>query len=390
MQKNSKVLLIDPWAINNTGDYTNGLAYGLSMIVELTLITNHFFVKTKAANYQIKRFFFKKSQNMNTGIIRKIIRSIEYILAYNKIIKFLKQEKKQFDVIHINWLLMYKIDKYYLKILKKYCNMLVYTAHNVIPHNEGEKYLTDLKTIYSFPDIIILHGENVKQEFTKLFPKYLDKVYVQKHGCNLISRTEFSEQNVDKAIKKKVSSYEQVFIFFGNIFYNKGTDRLIKYWVENCSAQKTLLIVAGRIVEQYKELTALESQIEQTENILYIKEYVEDNLLNYFIAKSNLVIMPYRHASMSGAVFTAADFKKPVLCTRTGAIEEYLQDNVDSFIVSNTEQALGDKLNYILKQFPKHKLLLMGEQLQENIANTCSWKVITEKIVRECYKTDIQ
>ena len=99
---------------------------------------------------------------------------------------------------------------------------------------------------------------------------------------------------------------------------------------------------------------------------------------------SVVILLPYRHASMSGVVFTAADFHKTVLCTNVGALPEYLENGVDSFVVDNDNQAIFEKLND-LRSVDNRFLQKMGDLLSDNIQNKCSWDVVTSKLVHECY-----
>lgn len=385
MEDKVKVLFIDPWGISNNSDYLNGLSYGLSDYVDLTVFTNANFRKTTDKNYKVIRHFFPKSDTMKPSKIRTLLRGLEYVWAYCEIIRLVKNKKQPFDIIHINWLLKYKIDKVNVKKLKKHCTKLIYTAHNVIPHMDGEKSVPDLYAIYSVMDTIILHGENVKKEFTDLFPEFSSKIFVQKHGCNLVPNTSYDMERIDRTIIEKVSRYDRIFIFFGIVFYNKGVDRIIKYWLDNDSARDTLLIVAGKKNGEYRELAELEDRIAGRDNILYLDFFVEDNLLNYLIDSSDLILMPYRHASMSGVVFTASDFRKPILCTKTGALEEYLEDGTDSFLVENDDGALYREIDFLIKNSSSELLSRMGENLHGHIHESCSWNEIARNLYDNCY-----
>lgn len=376
-----RVLLIDPWGTANTSEYLNGLIYGLSPITELTVFTNYHFKLKVTSSADIHRVFFKKTEMMNKGKCRRILRGQEYIEGYNQIFNFLKKHDK-FDVIHINWLLKYSLDSIFLRKLKKYTNRLVYTAHNVIPHINGEKSIEQLRSIYGQCDRIVLHGEALKKEFKMYFPECVEKIYIQKHGCNLYPSIEYDESTVPDYIKERISKYDKSFVFFGNIYFNKGLDRLVDLW--DTSWMNSLLIIAGRRNGEYPKLDALKNKIEKSDNILELNGFVEDNLLNYLIDKSVVILLPYRHASMSGVVFTAADFHKTVLCTNVGALPEYLENGVDSFVVDNDNQAIFEKLND-LRSVDNRFLKKMGDLLSDNIQSKCSWDVVASKLVHECY-----
>lgn len=376
-----KVLLIDPWGTSNTSEYLNGLIYGLGSVTDLTVFTNSYFNLKVDTNVDIHRVFFKKTEVMARTTLRRVLRGLEYIDGYRQIFKYLKRHD-QYDVIHIDWLLMYSLDVKYIKKLKQYTKKIVYTAHNVLPHINGKEYISRLDKIYAECDKIILHGESIKKEFETYFPKYVDKIYIQKHGCNLSPSIGYDESKVPEDIKVKISKYEKLYIFFGYVFFNKGTDRLVNLW--DPSWNDSLLIIAGRRDGEYPQLDALKDKIKKSDNILELNGFVDDNLLNYLIDRSVIILLPYRHASMSGVVFTATDFKKTILCTNVGALPEYLENGVDSFIVENNEQALKKKIDEI-RFLKKEDLQEMGNRLANNISNKCSWKKIASRLVDECY-----
>ncbi len=74
------VLLIDPWGVRGSERYLNGLISGLSENVNLTLITNKYYELVPGINYKVIKLFFKKSENMDSGLKRKVIRGLEYIM----------------------------------------------------------------------------------------------------------------------------------------------------------------------------------------------------------------------------------------------------------------------------------------------------------------------
>lgn len=375
-----KVLLIDPWGVNNTEEYLNGLILGLNPIVDLKVFTNYYF-NCKCRDVTVNKIFFKNTEKMRHCLFRKIFRGVEYLKGYLYIIKFLKKNGKV-DVIHINWLLMYSLDIHFLKKLKKYTKKIVYTAHNVIPHINGEKSINKLNKIYKLTDVIILHGVCVKEEFVKYFPDCVNKIYIQKHGANIVTDTTYALNEVDKEIEDKLNKYDRICICFGGLFYNKGVDRVVNIWHKMSS--ESLLIVAGKRAEDYTELINA-IQLYQGDNILFLDKYVDNNTLNFLISKSQLVILPYRHASMSGVVFTAADFKLPILSTNVGAISEYLINGENAFIVENDDEELEKALINIDEKYDDAVLKKMGQALYEYISKTCDWSFIVSEMVKACY-----
>ena len=377
---NFNSLLIDPWGLNNTSNYLNGLIFGLSRRVRLTVFTNYYFKEDCAYDAEIIKTFFKLSENMRRGVIRKIVRSIEYFFAYKKILHYIK--KNHVEIVHFNWLLNYKQDAIMLRRIKKYCKRLVYTAHNIIPHINGKKSMKCLRRIYDACDCIVVHGESIKMDFLKLYPEFADKVFVQKHGYNLKPNKTQNSAKIPAEDLISIEKYEKIFIFFGRIFYEKGLDRLIDCW--DSKRKDALLIVAGKTDENYKELEHVKKKVLESHNIIFYNRFVDDETLNYLINKSDVIVLPYRGASMSGVVFTAADFSKTVLFTDCGAIKEYLRPGFDSFMCENSDSSLSFALNKMLA-LSKNELKNMGSRLTNTINENCNWEDIGDTLLDYIY-----
>lgn len=374
-----KVMLIDPWG-NNENKYFTGLIEALSKKVDLTLVSRRDYTNSEIS-CKILPFFFANNRKNNKST--KILKGINYIFSYLKIWKMLIINK--YDVVHIQWLLLNKIDKVILKMIKKNCGKLVFTAHNVFPHVNGEKYLNDLNEIYRIVDVIILHGEAVKKEFDTLFFEHSHKVYIQRHGTYLKQITEYNLNNIDKKFIEKVNKYDKIFAFVGLVFYNKGVDRLVKIWLDKCSQSKNLLIVAGGKKSKYPELEKLEDQIHNCENIIYIDSYIDDDNFSFILSNADVVILPYRHASVSGVVFSAAEFATPVLTTNVGSISEYLLKDINSFVVDIDDNSLYLEMQRILDEISKDELSKMGNELKKFISENYDWNNIVDKLVEVGY-----
>jgi glycosyltransferase involved in cell wall biosynthesis len=385
-----KVLIIDPWCADksNLYYYTTGLATGISEYADVTVICQKNCTTPGKIKYNLVKRFFPISYKMKRGKFRLTVRGLEYIYAYLFIILLVR--RKNFDVIHVEWPLLYSIDKLVFKYLRKSTKLFVLKAHNVLPHSSGDKYVKVFREIYSIPAVILLHGESLKEEFCTYFPEYWKKIEIQRHGIYLNHSLSYNINLIDDDVVNKILSSEKVYLYFGFIHYDKGVDRLIKIWVEDFSNSKSLLIIAGAVSDRYKDFVDSEVALQKSDNILYLKGFAEDNLLNYLVAKSDLVILPYRAGSMSGVAFTSAEFSTPILCTDFGTIREYVQDKVTGFIVENDDESLKEGLKSIDTQYTKEVLSSIGDSLHKSFMENYDWKVIGEKLVREVYVARIK
>jgi hypothetical protein len=97
-----RVLMIDPVGTHSPAQYTHGLCSGLSKLdgYQVTLFTNYYYYPfLNRTIYPVQNIFYRRSENRKRSLYRNIVRGIEYIIAYIRILFLLKDNP--FDVIHI-------------------------------------------------------------------------------------------------------------------------------------------------------------------------------------------------------------------------------------------------------------------------------------------------
>lgn len=373
-----KVTVINPRGIKGDEEYTHGVCefIGRQKDFEVTLYTNYYYPFQNGISYKVNNFIFRKSEKMKNIYLRKIVRLIEYLTDWLFLMKKIKKENT--DVIHIMWPVIYKIDLFFISRLKRRGFRIIYTAHNVLPHSSGEKYKKDFGKLYHLMDAIIVNGKNIYAEFEKYFSEESSKVIISRHGCkkrpNIVIK---NNEEYDLIFEK----YEKVFLVFGILFYEKGIDRIVKIWENIHSHNHTLLVIAGRQRGEYKELTLLKDKMVLSNDILYYDDFVPDQLLSYFLFKSTLVLLPYRHASMSGVLFSAASYNKPVFATDTGSLSEYIQNKENGFIVKNDDKDIEVVLNDILMNYSEEMLRDMGIRFGTYIDKEYAWEKIVDNYI---------
>lgn len=369
-------MLVDP-----SGDaYGKGLATGLASIVDLYYVTTKNNIEKCDIDANVFLMFYSGEIKNK---IQKVIKGVKYIKAYLQILRMIK--KYGIDVIHIEWLLVPKLDVKLLKMIRNTGIRLVFTAHNVLPHRNSELYIDIYNSIYSLFDEIIVHGEEIKREFLLYYPQYSDKLKIEKHGVYIGQSVDIDFQTIDQIVVKNSTRAKKTIIFFGNIFFNKGLDRLLNIWFAKYSnVQDFYLIIVGKKDSNYSELNKYEQKINESINIYYKPVALDEIELNTYISLADIIVMPYRHASMSGIIFKAAEMRKTVLTTDVGSINEYIDDSC-GFIVENQDELFKSKLVEILENVDKKTLCLMGEKLFEHIHNEFDWNEIAQKTISEVY-----
>lgn len=372
------VLVIDPWFL----EYTQGLCEYIQKEINLEIVSSYENEKIYNNEFNIYPFYFKYSAQIKNNYLMKILKGLEYAVACIKTLMLIFEKK--YDIVHIQWLLFYPVDALFLKIMSKMNTKIVYTAHNAVPHTKKDSlYIQCLNIIYKSVDLILVHGKEIKEELFSFFNIPREKVLLQKFGFYTKHKNmENSMNEEEKDFLRKVKQYNgKKVVYLGNIFKNKGVDRLFEFWIKHSNEfLDDCMIICGAIDEKYCGFDNLALQFSNLKNALYLPKRFSEGFHNSLLMSADIILLPYRHASMSGVIFTAAQFSKMIISTNTGAIGEYIKDCPGALLVHNTneafETALLDVFNY-----SKEELIKKGQEFREYMSKKYSWDIVSKDVV---------
>lgn len=361
----SKVLIIDSDLI----EYTNGYAKELSKFYDVTVATA--FNKTSKDISLFSCFFFF-SNKMKRSLFYYIIRTLEYIIAYMRIVLFVKNRK--IEIIHIQFSLIPVLDIFFFQLLKKY-GLLIYTCHDVIPHIENKTTVFFNSYLYKIPDIIFVHGTDSLNELRMFYPNVSTKVKIIPHGFL------FDKTTSSLTYTKMIDIRKKVFSFIGQIYNNKGLDRVLRYWLNKKIDEDNMLVIAGRLIESTSEIDKMLELIKNRSDVYIKLGYIESDLHDYLYEISDVVLLPYKHASMSGVFFSAAKHQCTILTTLVGCIPEYLRGCEESvFITENNDLLFQNKLDYLVNNLTKKELNEKGAVFSKFMKMNYSWENIVTQV----------
>lgn len=369
--RNNTLYLVDP---NDTVEYTYGMLKELANLVDVTYVTKKGSI-VNLDRIKTKKLFYSASSKS------RIYMGLNYLLVYLRLIilSFLGKV----DIIHIQWCKLEKIDPILIKLLRLNSKVIL-TAHNVLPHVNGEQKLVDYGRIYDSVDTIIVHGGATKQEMISTFKNLEHKIYVQPYGfCMLDNPDKKVEDNLIKDVINAKEKYGKIVMCLGLINKYKGTDRIINIWNKYYSNQPYLLVIAGKIIEEFDELSDCVAQ--KAENVWIRNRHLTEYEFKKLSELADIIVLPYRNASMSGVVYAAARASTTVLTTRSGTIPEYLENGCDSIVVDNNDEALKNGLEIFLS-YDKKRIEQFGKCLHDNFERKYEWAPIVQKLVEECYQ----
>lgn len=308
-----KLIYIDPQSYNNLALYDKNLLSNMAGINICFMGSVLFEYKVSANVTFLPVFNYSTKKN-------KVAKLLSYILSIIRAYRYICDFKP--DIVHIQWIKFYIIDSFFISLLQKRGIKIVYTAHNVLPHDSGNSQITAYSRLYHLVDRIVVHSVNTKNELVVDFKVDSSKVCVIPHGilCYSIDKYIISERI--KQIKKMLLLDKQiVFLSMGHQSIYKGSDIIRDVWYQNRYLHdkvKYHLVIVG------KRGNVDFSCIENIENVTIIDDYVSDVDFQSYMRIGDLLLMPYRCISQSGVLATAINVHIPFVVSNKGGLTDPL------------------------------------------------------------------
>jgi glycosyltransferase involved in cell wall biosynthesis len=228
------------------------------------------------------------------------------------------------DVIHLHWLELLTAapgprrralrQRWLLSTLalaRRLGIILVYTVHNLTPHEPGQAGLDPhgSAALYRLVDLLHVHDPATAGAVAHQYDRTRG-VYVVPHGSYIGA---YPNTCTRSAARKHLDLGDDalVFLALGGIRPYKGIETLIDAFQTLDQPQARLLIAGHAHVPAYAaEITARASR---DPRIRLHVQHVADDALQYFFQASDACVLPYRQATTSGAAILALSFGCPIV-----------------------------------------------------------------------------
>ena len=274
-------------------------------------------------------------------------------------------------------------------MLKAAGKRIVYTAHDVLPHERYESDIVHSVWLYRHADAVIVHGQALKQTLLEMSGIDPAKVHVMPHGnfhpiADFYMQAVDGQENWDRTRARDLfglAPEDRVVLFFGFIRPYKGLDTLIEacrmIWNQENGGNLRLLI-AGRTIADFWSSHDYAKKIKSAgleAQTMYAIQYIPmEDVARYFLA-ADVVALPYKSGSQSGIVQMASAYSKPVVVTNVGSISEVVEQGVTGAIVPpDNPAAFAEALMPLLNQ--PDLAVRMGQQGRLRGETEFSWEGI--------------
>lgn len=257
---------------------------------------------------------------------------------------------------------------------------MMFVIHDPFMHsgeyNKKDEYYR--RMCFRFGKKFVLLNENQVDGFCQLYHVKRERVLVNKIGVL---------EATTAHLKSEVNSRDQSMniLWFGRVSPYKGIDTLCKVMTEvHKIIPKTSLTIAGGgnfyfDISPYKNLNYIH----------IIHHFLTTEELACLMNACSFVCLPYTDATQSGVVMTCYAFKKPVLATNVGGLNNQIDNGKTGMLVTpKNGTALA---NAIITLLSDEKLLREMEQNIENkyysSSSEYSWSAISKEYIEFAKKT---
>jgi len=285
------------------------------------------------------------------------------------------------DIVHVQWIPLvrrFPFEIWFLRVVRKLGIKLVYTAHNVLPHDTGITLVPVFTNVYREMDAIICHTEAAKRRLIREFSVDPKRVTVIAHGP-LLHDAKLRSVQASKA-QLSVPENKVLVVWQGIVRSYKGLDFLLESWRKiDALRLNAHLLIAGTgdsgLLEAIKEQVR---QLQLQESVRLDFSFIPDEMLSTYYQASDILVYPYREVTTSGALMTALAYGKPIVATALPAFTEVLHGGQTAFLVNYGDvDGLADALTRLI-QDPKER-----ERLARGIATTDKFETSWTHIARQ-------
>lgn len=281
------------------------------------------------------------------------------------------------DLLHAQWWSLPLAPVYLavcaaFKIRKK---PVVFTVHNVLPHEKSRAYAAASQRLFSLGDHFIVHTEQGRRQLHTRYRIPASRISRIPHGTlDFHVAPGPGERSIRNVLG--IAADERVVLLFGAIRPYKGVDTAIRAFAEVIkTVDRVRLVIAGKLWENWAPYERLVRELGIEGHVATVLEYIPSGEVHRFFAAADLVILPYRRFdSQSGIGNTAVAFRKPMIVTDVGGLPELVSDP-GCIVPPNRPAALARAILRCIQDPGRLRALSVDA---DNISNKFSWPVIAK------------
>jgi glycosyltransferase involved in cell wall biosynthesis len=267
--------------------------------------------------------------------IRRASKLLEYLVNLAALLLGVTVSRP--DVLHVQFLPLstrgLPLERWFLDAAKMLGIKVVYTVHNVLPQDTGERYRSTYRRLYHLADRLVCHDVQAACRLTAEFGIDPERISVIPHGP-LFEDAHASPRDVARA-RLGFPRDEPLVLWQGILRPYKGVEFLLRAWKRFCDVSaRGQLVIAGmgdralmRDIEAGVAALGIRSRVRLELRFLPIRE-----VAGWYDA-ADILVYPYREITTSGALLTGMVRGKAILASRLPAFEQILRNGTNALLI---------------------------------------------------------
>jgi glycosyltransferase involved in cell wall biosynthesis len=239
-------------------------------------------------------------------------------------------KRARYDLVWVQW-----PGDVYERAFYSWCKRLrmpvVHTVHNVLPHEERPDDVTQFRGLYQTADALVVHSHSARDELASRFPIASSKTIVSRIGLyTMFARTGHARGAMRRQLG--VDDAQPLFLFFGGIRPYKNIDAVLTALAEP-ALRDACLVVAGREAgypdripgDPLGRTRQRARELGLSERMRLLPGHLSLADTSALFHASDVLLLPYLKSYGSASLLLGMTFRKHIVATSTGGMEEYLK-----------------------------------------------------------------
>lgn len=309
--------------------------------------------------------------------LRRLMKGIE--LCVNLIALAMRFALRPPDLLHVQWVafddLRLPVEIWFMRFMKRMGMRLVYTVHNILPHEQGGRLRESYRLLYQMVDAIICHTNEAKSRLVAEFGLRSERIFVIPHGPLF---ADYERPTVLEARRRLgISPGQFIALWQGLVRPYKGLDSLLCAWhkVHNYDPNARLVIAGSGEQRRLEDLERKVAALDLGGSVDLHLRYLAIEELIVFYQAADVLVYPYTEITQSGALLCGVGFGKPIVASALPGFQEILVHGESAILVGNADSdGLAEAL-FKLIEAPEERA-----RLAQGVASTCAKSLSWERI----------
>jgi glycosyltransferase involved in cell wall biosynthesis len=334
-----RVVLVDPNA--NTPPYDRALAHALAVSgCQVELLTSRFLYEDlpPPTTFTLTEHFFATATSglssrlglTRSSGARRLMKAAEYPLDWQRTLADLARQRP--GVVHVQWSFQPELDLLFWRRLRARGVPLVYTVHNLVPHDSSPGDAARFGRLYRAADALVVHSQRSAQALHEGWDIPPERITVVPMGPMLEAWPQAPRDEARLLLGLPPDA--ELILFAGLIEPYKGLSDLIAAFAQVAAKRsRARLVVAGKPNEPfapYEQRLRTFSLLDRT--ILDLRFLPEPTLAAYLCA-ADVVVLPYRSVTSSAMLLSARRFGCQIVATDVGDLGEIIRNGETGMLV---------------------------------------------------------